>query len=122
DDEALLARERAVVRPGDFRLGQLVEAQREALGATAVVDEDDRRAVLLDELEDLRVDRGPDRAARGLAAGQRVELRSGVRLHHRLDGNADLEVQRLADAGVDDPARAVRADEEAPDLLERVLR
>src|SRR3954453_8225428 len=104
--------------PRDLRLGQLVEPQREPLGPAAVVDEDDRRAVLLDELEDLRVDRRPDRAARGLAARERVELRPGVGLDHRLDRDADLEVQRLADPGVDDPAAALRADEEAPDLLE----
>ncbi len=57
DDEALLARERAVVGAGDVArrlaigeigIGELVEPQREALGAASGVDEDDRRAVLLD--------------------------------------------------------------------------
>ena len=89
DDEALLARERAVMGArdvarsdalGEVGVGELVEAQRQALGAAAGVDEDDRRAVLLDELEDLGVDRRPDRASRRLVArpGQRVERIDGV--------------------------------------------
>ena len=50
DLDPLLTRERAVVRARNlFFSGQLVEAQREPLGEAAVVDEDDRRAVLLDE-------------------------------------------------------------------------
>ena len=139
DDEPLLARERAVVGArdvarsdalGQVGVGELVEAQRQPLGAAARVDEDDRRAVLLDELEDLGVDRRPDRAPRRLVArpGQRVERIDGagpdvlLRLDHRLDRHVDLQVERLAHAGVDDRARPPRADHEAADLLERVLR
>ena len=124
DHEPLLARQRAVVGAGDRLLGQLVEAQREPLGAAAAVDEDQRAAVLLDEVEQLGVDRGPDRLARALHAGalEGVEVDVGVGLDHRLDGHVDLEVERLAHAGVDDRARALRADQEAADLLERVLR
>ena len=134
-DRALLARQRAVVGAGDLperllvgtvRIGQLVQAQGEALGHAAVVHEDDRRAVPEDVVEYLRVDRGPDRAARGLPADhglERVALARGLLgLDHRLDGHLDLQVQRLAHAGIDDRARAPRADEEAADLLERVLR
>ena len=110
DDEALLAGERAVVGAGDVDgralvalVGELVEPQREALRRAPVVDEDDRRAVLLDQLEQLRVDRGPDRAAGGLAAGQRVDVdgsstRRRVGLDHRLDRHLDLQVERLAHA------------------------
>jgi hypothetical protein len=58
----LLARERAVVGAGQLLFGELVQAERETLGEPAVVDEDDRRAVLADELEDRGVDRGPDGA------------------------------------------------------------
>ena len=43
---------------------QLVEAGREALGQAAGVDEDQRRAVRLDQLEQPRVHRRPDAAAR----------------------------------------------------------
>ena len=124
DHGALLARQRAVVRARDLLAGQLVEAQGEALGAAAAVDEDDRRAVRAHLLEQLGVDRGPDRLARRLAAGGEVEVgaRRLVGLDHRLDRHVDLEVQRLADARVDDPHGAPRADHEAPDLLQRVLR
>ncbi len=45
DRDALLARERAVMRARDLFFGQLVQPQREPLGEPAVVDEDDRRAV-----------------------------------------------------------------------------
>ena len=104
-------------------VGQLVQTQREPLGGAAVVDEDDRRAVLAHEREQLGVDRRPDRLARRLLAGERVEVGVALlRLDHRLHRHVDLQVERLARAGVDDRARALRADEEAPDLLERVLR
>ena len=51
DVDALLARERPVVRARDLLLGELVEAQREPLGQAPVVDEDDRRPVRANELE-----------------------------------------------------------------------
>ena len=123
DHEPLLARERAVVGARDRLLGELVEAQREPLGAAAAVDEDQRAAVLAHELEQLRVDRRPDRLAGRLHAGalERIELDVRVGLDHRLDRHVDLEVERLAHAGVHDRAGALRADEEAADLLERVL-
>ena len=123
DDEALLARQRAVVGARDRLLGELVEAQREPLGGAPVVDEDDRRAVLADEREQLGVDRGPDRLARRLAAGERVEVEVPLLgLDHALDRHVDLQVERLARARVDDRARPLGADEEAADLLQRVLR
>ena len=68
DDHPLLARQRAVVGARDFLLGELVQPDREPLGQPPVVDEDDRRAVLLHEREDRRVDRGPDRAGVCLVA------------------------------------------------------
>ena len=68
DLDALLARERAVVGAREVAAGELVQPQREPLGEAAVVDEDDRRAVRLDEAKDLGVDRGPDRLARSLDA------------------------------------------------------
>src|SRR6185436_10321953 len=77
DDDALLAGERAVVGARDVLFRELVEAQREALGAAAAVDEDDRRAVRADELEQLGVDGGPDRAAGRLAPGKRIERVGG---------------------------------------------
>ena len=55
---------------GGLVVGELVEALGEALGAAAVVDEDDRRGVLLHQPQQLGVDRGPDRAGvRGRVEG-----------------------------------------------------
>ena len=107
----------------DLLLGQLVQPQREPLGEAAVVDEHDRRAVLLDELEQLRVDRRPDRrATSALAAGaeQSVDLGVGARLAHVLDGTTTSRSSSFARAGVDEPiGRAAR--DEPPDLLHRPL-
>ena len=80
DHHPLLARQRAVVRARDLLLGQLVQPHREPLGEAAVVDEDDRRAVLLDELEQGRIDRRPDRARGRLVAGRHHD----VVVHDRL--------------------------------------
>ena len=81
DLDALLARERAVVRTGDLALGQLVQPKRQALGEPSVVDEDDRRAVLGDKLEDLGVDRRPDGVDRAF-----------LRNRHVIEWHDDLEV------------------------------
>ena len=106
---------------------QLVEALGEALGGAPCVDEDDRRVVFLDELEQLRVDRGPDRADVGVglalggdALGVGEVRRAG--LAHVLDRHDDLQVELLGDPGIDDLALALRADEELRDPLQRALR
>ena len=84
----------------------------------------------LDELEDGRIDRGPDRAGGRLVARRHHdvvvhdglgELVRGAQLAQVLDGDDDLEVELLARAGVDELDRAVAGDE-AADLLERPLR
>ena len=126
DDEPLLSREAAVVGAGDLLLREVVEPEREPLGGAPAVDEQDRRAVRLDQLEQLGVDRGPDRAAGRLPAGERVDLdlipaHPVIRLDHRLDRDVDPEVELLAHPGVDDPAGPLWADHEPADLLERVL-
>ena len=111
--------------------GELVEAGGQALGQAPGVDEDQRRPVRLDELEQLGVHRRPDGppggagvVARSHVAGCRGRGRAEVA--HVLDRHHHLDLQRLADAGVDDgdvarPA-TVEAAEEAGDLLERPLR
>ena len=108
----------------------LVEALGDALGGAAAVDEDDRRGVVLHELEQPRVDRRPDRALHGvigLGLGQpRVPavaafLRRRVRLGHVLDRDDDLEVEVLRLALVDDGALAAGAGEELADALQRAL-
>jgi hypothetical protein len=119
DLHALLAGDRAVVRPRDLLLGELVQSQREPLREPAVVHEDDRRAVLADELEQRRVDRRPDRGSSGL--GRRVGRRRRSELAHVLDGDDDLQVELLRDPGVDQLDRSAARDE-AADLLQRALR
>ena len=130
DQHPLLARERAVVRARNLFLSQLVQPHCEALGEAPVVDEDDRRAVLLDELEDRRVDRRPDRAGVRLVAGVHLdavlhnrlgELVRGPELAQVLHGHNHLEIQVLPRTGVDELDRTVAGDEPA-DLLERPLR
>ena len=106
DQQALLAGQAAVVGAGHLLLGQLVEAQGEALGQAAVVDEDDRRAVGPHQLEDLRVHRRPDRAPGALGARQLdgvvADRRRRVgQLAHVLDRDPDLQVELLGAAGVD---------------------
>ena len=106
DLQPLLARERAVVRAHQLLAGELVEPLREALGQPAPVDEHDRDAVRPDQLQDLGMDLRPDRAARvGAVAGPpgccvgRQDLADGG---HVLDRHDDLDIERLAHAGVDD--------------------
>ena len=107
-----------MVSAGDRFVGQLVEAQRQSLGESPAVDEHDRRVVLADEAEHLRVERGPDRMLGGVAGALYVGHRLGRLLLRR---QLDAQVQLLAHAGVDDAHLAVASDE-APDLLERPLR
>ncbi len=136
DEHPLLAGERAVVRPhevlatgrGDAFLDrELVEPGREAFGRPAGVAEHDRRAVLEDQLEQAWMHRRPDAASEGTrrrGAAHRL-LDHLTERAHVLDGNDDLDVERLADARVDDrhrPGPAVdAAAEEAGDLVERTL-
>ena len=108
DLDALLARYRAVVGAGDLFLGQVVEPEGEPLGEAAVVDEDDRRAVRADELEDLGVDRGPDRL---LLLG----------LAHVVDGTTTVRSSSFARPASTSSIVAAAGDE-AADLLERPLR
>ena len=117
DFDPLLSGQRAVVGTRDLRalrivldafVGQLVEPQREALGQPAVVDEDDGRPVLLDELQNFRVDRRPDRPLL-------------ARLAHVLERHDDFQVELLRPACVDELDRPPARDE-APDLLHRPLR
>ena len=132
----LLARERAVVRADEVLVGELVEPGGEALGQAARVHEHDRGTVRADQLEQLRVDRGPDRRRRRRATGRRRPQDVGHRarsldgapeLGHVLDRDDDLDLERLAVPGVDDrdgagSRSAVWPAEEPRDLVERALR
>ena len=90
----------------DLLLRQLIQAEREALGQATVVDEQDRRAVLLHEPQELRVDRRPDRRLLGLA--------------HVLERHHDLEVELFRRPGINQLDLA-GAGHEPADLLHRPL-
>ena len=128
DLEPLLARDAPVMGADELLAGQLVEPLGKALGQAPAVGEHDRAVVAADQLEDRRVDRRPDArpevAPRGRPAGLvlgRQELADG---RHVVDRHDDLELERLARAGVDDGHLAAGAHpaEEARDRLERPLR
>ena len=88
---------------------ELVQPQRQPLGEAAIVDEDDRRAVLGDQLQDLGVDRRPDRVVGAF-----------LRHSHVVERHDNLEVELLRAPGVDElDLRAAR--DEAADLLQRPL-
>ena len=108
-------RQAAVVR-GDLVLAEpLSELMRDALDQAARVDEDDRRAVRLRVRDDAIVDVGVQ-----LVRGDRAEL---------VTRDFDAEIERALVADVDDGAirrtvddDALRPDEQARDVLDRLLR
>ena len=112
DEDPLLAGDAAVVGADQLLAGQLVEPLGEPLGEPPAVGEDDRAAVAADQLEDPRVDRRPDARARVAARRgtarlllEREDLAHGG---HVVDRDDDLEIERLARAGIDDRHLAVR--------------
>ena len=147
DHQPLLVREGAVMRPGDLNrrlglragavsrvlgcrqllfgllVGELVQPFRQALRPAAAVDEDDRRRVLTDELQQLGVDGGPDRAGRRRCVEVGVTGKPGIAavpafldrcvgLGHVLDRHDDLQVELLPLARIGDLAFALRAHQE----------
>ena len=154
DHEPLFAAERTVVGADEFTsrrwaadvlcaprgllVGQLVEPARQTLGQPAGVGEDDGRAVLEDQFEQARMHGGPDAAPhRPGRRGAARQVTTGLvddlaECPHVVHGNDDLNVEGLADAGVDDRHRPgadhvarARIDhvaaEEVCDLAERPL-
>ena len=107
DERGLLGRHERRFLAGLALGRQLVEPGGEPLGEAAGVDEDQRGAVLLHEVEQARVhgrpDAAPDRPGGGRAA--RRLLDHLAELGHVVDRDDDLDVERLADAGVDDRDR-----------------
>ncbi len=114
DLQALLAGDRAVVGPHQLLAGQLVEPGGQPLGQPAGVDEDQRRRVAADQVEQHRVDGRPDRRAHLGVAGRRPDQQLARRRRRSAlpsspmssTGHDDLELERLAHAGVDDGDRA----------------
>ena len=145
DDRPLLLGHRAVVGPGDERCGslglaglrhhlgggavpdlralldpgsfgsQLVEPGRQPLGQAAGVGEDDRRLVLLDQVEHAFLDVRPQRTAAWTVLTFLAEL------GHVLDGDDDLEVPLLLRRRCHHLDRR-RPAEEARDLVDRADR
>ena len=74
DLEPLLPRDRAVVRPGNLPSRRARSVAARALGKAPIVDEHDRGAVLLHELEHLGIDRRPDRIAGRVGADAEAGL------------------------------------------------
>src|SRR6478609_7235886 len=125
DDGALLMAQRAVVGTGDLlkrsraarrrRVARMLRGRQLLLGlveielvqtlcqplrGTAVVDEDDRRGVFPYKLQQLGIDRGPNRAnvdqrlpLRRIAIRARVRSSPGIR--HVLNGDNDLQIKLL---------------------------
>ncbi len=99
----LRPRQRAVVRADQDFAGELVQRAGEPLRNPPAVDEDERRAVRLDQVEESRVDRGPDRRAHGPlrrgAARYRLRLAD---LRHVLDRDFDFQIEPLLLRRIDD--------------------
>ena len=109
DLDALRAGDRSVMRPHERFAGQLVERAGQPLRQAPAVDEDQRRAMGANQLEQPRVDGRPDRRPR--VADRRGAARQvvgrGRQPRHVLDRHFDRQLQRLLRAGVDDGDRAV---------------
>ena len=110
---AALLGQAAVVAGDVFLADPLGQAVRDALGQRAGVDEDQRRAVLLDQLAQTVVDAVPE-----VVGGDRGERHIG-RLHPELQLALMAEVQNLA---LQRTAVVVQAGQEGGDLVHRLLR
>ena len=101
-------------------VGDLVEAGGQPLGQAAGVGEDDRGAVLLDEVDDVLLDVRPDRAAAAVVGPSSSRRRRLVAVgrRHVLDGDDHLEVPGLVGRRGHDLDGRVAA-EEPGDLVER---
>src|SRR5207253_2238389 len=75
DAEALLARDRTVVRVYELLAGELVERRGEPLREASRIHEDQGRAVRADQLEQPWMDRWPDRGALHRRDGTARDLR-----------------------------------------------
>ena len=105
---------------------ELVEPGGEPLGGAPRVDEHDRRAVPVDELEHLALDVRPDRLLLGLvdraerAAGPGASLRR-AQVGHVVDRHGDRELDALVARRVDD-GDGLRSAEEGRHLVDRTHR
>src|SRR5215210_2836003 len=96
-----------MVRPHELFFGQLVDRPGEPLREPAAVSENDRGAMLANELEEARMNGRPDGSAadgRGRALRELlvVEAQRLSEPGHILDRHLDSKVERFPRAGVDD--------------------
>ena len=114
DQQPLLAGEAAVMGADDVLAGELVELQRQPLRQPAAVDEHDGASVRADQLQDARVDLRARCELRcvhrsGRSTGLLLERKHLADRGHVLDRHDDLQIERLANTGVHDPAPAAAA-------------
>ena len=132
DLQALLARQRAVVRADELLARELVEARREAFGEPAGVGEHDRGVVRADELEDARVHVRPDAAGSARVVEPEHAARSRPDAAECAPGSFMSSTGTITSRSSDlrEPAsttvtgrgrRRTEAAEEARDLVERAL-
>ncbi len=108
--------------------GELVDGRRQSLRQAAGVDEDDRRAVFADQLEDAGMDRRPNTSPRNLLVicPPPIGERAGVggftfEVRHVVDRNFDGDLHRLDATSVDDRDLAIGAAEKACRFAEGTL-
>ncbi len=107
-DHVGAARRRRSLRLEVGLVVEFVESAGQTLGHAPGVDEDQRRAMLLHQLEQGRMHRGPD-AAPLRPGGGRTRLGfldDRAERRHVLDRHPHLQVEFLGDTGVDDAHRA----------------
>ena len=134
DLDPLRPRDRPVVCAHQRLAGELVERARQPLGDAPAVDENQRRAMRRDELEQTRVYGRPDRRShRTLCRGPAGDVLDLADAGHVLDRHFDRQVEPFLLRGVDDgdgtvaPRRCFsaarrRSAQESGHLVERALR
>jgi len=98
--DALLARQRPVVRSCEHFAGQLVDGGRESFGEAAAVDEDQCGSMFANQLDQPRVDCGPDRHAARARRWAALQFRF-AKPRHVLDGDLDTQLDGPPHAGID---------------------
>jgi hypothetical protein len=108
DLHALRPRDRSVMRADEGLARQLVQRAGEPLRQPPAVDEDQRRPVCADDLQEPRVNRRPDRRPRVPHRGRAARDVVGPRqLRHVLDRHFDRELQAFPLSGIDDGNRPI---------------
>ena len=125
DLESLLPGDGAVMGADQLLLRKLVQPRRQPLGQAPGVHEDQGGPMRPDQLQQPRMDGGPDGVPRlgagGRTAGRLVDVHDVSHARHVVDRHDDLEVQLLACAGVHHLDLAPDPAEEPGDCRQRSL-